>query len=954
MTDANAQQLNASQRRAIIAGAQCEVHFDALTRQLHATDASVYQAEPMGVAFPRNAGEASAVAEAAAEAEVTLIPRGAGTGLAGGALGTGLIINMGRYAREITDFDEEQRRVRVGAGVVLDQLNAYLRPHGLQFGPDVATSSRATLGGMIANNSSGSHAPYYGVTADHVRSLELVLGDGRIVTASRDCDELPEVRAVIEEIAGQYGDAIRERCHDGLIKRWPGYGLDRWTRNPGHLGDLIAGSEGTLAAIASAELDLVPLPAQRGLAILFFDSVKEAMAAAVELASLKPAAIEHIDRVLFDQTRGQRAFKETRGLLGLDEQPCEAILIAEFFDDVEDRLAETVRRNLGQRTLTLTDPAAMNKVWAMRKAGLTLLTGCKGPAKPVAGIEDVAVRPEQLPDYVDALQGLMEKLGLEGSFYGHAASGLLHIRPVLDLHDADDVAKYRKLGEEAAAVTRQFKGSIAGEHGVGMARTEFLPDQLGPELMNAMGEVKRAFDPDGRMNPGKIIDDGTCRFDTNLRWGAGYEIPVPFEPKVRFAEKDESFVGNLEQCNGNGACLKLSPTMCPTFLATRQEVMSTRGRANTIRAVLDGRIQDSEDPLTSPALDEALKFCLACKACKTECPSNVDMALLKAELLHARKTKHGFSMTDRILSNADWIGRLGTIAPAFVNKMLRKKRAAKLNRKLLGFSKQRPLPRFATQRFDAWFKKRQPESSGARGGVILWDDTSTRYYEPEPGRAAVRVLEAAGYRVSLASGRKCCGRPAFSVGHLDKARKYGAHNVALLMARYPEAPVVFLEPSCYSMFVQDYRELGLENAETVAKRCFLFEDFVLQLLESEPSALTFAPGYSWAAIHNHCHAKTLMDTSVSHRLASLLPNSTVTTLDTACCGMAGAYGLMRDTYDMSVKTGKHMAEQINALKAGTSVVASGTSCRAQIDHMTDAAAIHMAELLANALASEQS
>src|SRR5216684_7166402 len=426
-----------------IATADCEVAFDNLSRQLYATDASIYQIEPMGVAFPRSAQQASSVIQAAIDAGLSIVPRGAGTSLSGGAIGDGLIVEFSRYNRQISHLDLEKRSVRVGAGVVLDQLNDFLKPHGFCFGPDVATSSRATLGGMIANNSSGARCPIYGTTADHVLSLEIVLADGRLEKIGASHESLVCERAKIEKLVRAASTEMTERWPPGLIKRWPGYGIERFLRVPNDLTNILAGSEGTLAAIFSAELKISPLSREKGLGLIFFASVTEAMQATVELLDLKPAAIEHIDRPLFDQTKTQMLFQAARDLLELDTKPCESILIVEFYDDVAERLAILQSRKFGLRTKALTDPVQMNLVWSVRKSGLSLLTGCIGPAKPVAFIEDAAVRPAQLPNYVRGLQSIMKSLGLEASYYGHAASGLLHVRPVLDLHSADDLRKFR-------------------------------------------------------------------------------------------------------------------------------------------------------------------------------------------------------------------------------------------------------------------------------------------------------------------------------------------------------------------------------------------------------------------------------------------------------------------------------------------------------------------------------
>ncbi|HMF80985.1 MAG TPA: FAD-binding oxidoreductase, partial [Candidatus Acidoferrum sp.] len=546
----------------------CEARFDNLTRQLYATDASIYQIQPVGVAFPKTAQQASAVVHAAADAGLSITPRGAGTSLVGNAIGEGLIVDFSRYNRQISDLDFEKRSVRIGAGVVLDQLNDFLRPHGFCFGPDVATSSRATLGGMIANNSSGARCPIYGTTADHVLSLDIVMADGRVEEIGASHKSLGCERAKIEDLVREATAEMAERWPPGLIKRWPGYGIEKFLSAPTDLTNILAGSEGTLAAIFSAKLKISPLPSEKGLGLIFFASIGEAMQATVELLDLKPAAIEHIDRPLLDQTKGQLHFQAARDLLELDTKRCEAILIVEFYDDVAERLSTLESRNIGLRKKILTDPAQMNLVWSVRKSGLSLLTGCIGPAKPVAFIEDAAVRPAQLPEYVQGLQSIMKPLGLQASYYGHAASGLLHVRPVLDLHSAGDLKKFRRVADQTSALVRQFKGSLSAEHGVGIARTEYMRDQLGDELLRVLREIKRMFDPKNIFNPGKIFDDGRHKIDNHLRENFTRPLELRYQPVLEFAFKDRSFIGNLEQCNGCGGCLKHAGIMCPTFMAT--------------------------------------------------------------------------------------------------------------------------------------------------------------------------------------------------------------------------------------------------------------------------------------------------------------------------------------------------------------------------------------------------
>jgi len=937
-------ELKESQRKALLASG-CEVRTDMLTRCLYAVDASIYRVEPAAVAFPRSAVEAAKLSRVAAENGIEITPRGAGTGLAGGALGGGLVIDFARHNRRISDFDAERGTVRVGAGVVLDQLNNELAPHGVWFGPDVATSSRATLGGMIANNSSGAHAPVYGTTADHVAALEIVLADGTVAVVGDGSLGLPAIQEIADGIVAENADVIAQRLPEGLVKRWPGYGLDRALRAPGDLTQLVAGSEGTLAGIASAIVRVVPRPRSRFLGIIFFDSVTEALHATVELADLGAAAIEHLDRSVLDQTAGKRAFAAARALLRLDEDPCEAILLVEFFDD-DTGLQEIDRRALGARRQLCRDAAEQELVWSLRRAGLSLLTSRAGPAKPLGFIEDVCVRPDRLPEYVEGLRAILEPLDLEASFYGHAASGELHVRPVLDLHRSDDIGKLRRVADEVSDLCRRFNGSLTAEHGVGLARTEFVEAQLGPELVDATRRIKALFDPAGVMNPGKIIDDGRYRIDRDFRLGDEPEIALPFDQVFAWVGRDDGFVANLEQCNGCGGCRKAAPTMCPTFAVTGDESLSTRGRANTIRAALEGRFE-SPSPLAAAELSEVLSSCLSCKACVTECPSNVDMAHLKAELVHARHRERGPRFIDRMISSADLLGRLGTLIPGLANTMLGWRPVRLLAERVLGLDAGAPVPPYARQRFDRWFRSRKSSVVGSRGRVILWDDTWVRYHEPSVGHAAVAVLEAAGLEVSLVADRVCCGRPAASRGMLDDLRRAAQHNLAIL--RGTSEPIIFLEPSCWSVFVDEYRQLGIEGADEVANRCLLFEDVVADCFECGSLGAAMSGPVGEVAVHGHCHAKALSDPKTVFSVIERLPGASPRLLDTGCCGMAGAFGMLRDHRDLSRQVAGPLVGAIEALPPGTAVVASGTSCRHQITDLTDVRPLHLAEFLASCL-----
>lgn len=957
----------------LFSAVDCEIAFDNFTRRLYATDASIYEIIPKAVAFPKTKSEASAVIRAASEHLIPIIPRGAGSGLAGGAIGDGIIIDISRHFKYISPPDIENMKIKVGAGVVLDSLNNFLKPYGLCFAPDVATSSRATIGGMIANDSSGARAPYYGTTADHIISTDIINWNGDVINVKNDVDKLKPHIELVKSLVLNNSNLIKERFPSDLIKRFPGYALGRLLNEPENLNHLICGSEGTLALVVEAELKLVPLPKKKGIGLLFFNSVKEALSATVHLLELKPVAIEHIDRILFDQTRSQPLFKKARDLLELDTKPCESILIVEFYnDDVEDKLRQLEQLNYGLRSLVLTDESKMNLVWGLRKAGLSLLTGCKGNAKPVTGIEDIAVAPKRLPEFIDSLESVFKPMGLNVCYYGHAASGCLHIRPALDLRNQQDREKFRKIANRVALIVKQFKGSLAAEHGVGIARTEFIESQLGKEIIEIFEKIKRSFDPNNVFNPGKIIDDGRYKIDANLRLGNGYELKLPFSPKLKFREKDGSFVGNLEQCNGCGGCRKETPTMCPTFLATGEEAMSTRGRANIIRAALDIRNISSSAPIGSKELSRALESCLACKACATECPSNVNMALIKAELLNLQHQLEGIPIQARIFGYIDIAAKIAQKFPRVSNSMLNLPFIRALLLKIADITDKRPLPRFSSFSFKKWFTAREPskvKKNSSKQKVILWDDTYVSYFEPEIGISATQVLESLGFEVLVLKNRKCCGRPAFSQGLLERAASSGEHNLKLLGKNNNNGalfltingemflptneiqylPIIFLEPSCYSMFVEDYLELGLTGAEEVAKRCFLFEEFIDNLMRASRPVLKIDPKNQPVSIHIHCHIKSRKETGFIKRVASLATTGETTILDTACCGMAGAFGAIESKYELSRQIGMLMVKAIEKQAPDSIIVASGTSCRQQIEHLTGRKALHPAQLLSSVI-----
>jgi FAD/FMN-containing dehydrogenase/Fe-S oxidoreductase len=924
-----------------------DIRIDPASRALYATDASIHQVTPAAVAFPADTAQVAAIMRWAADEGLSVTARGAGSGLVGGALGDGLVMDLARHLTHLDPMHPDTGHITVGCGVVLDALNRALAPHGRWFGPDVATASRATLGGMVANNSSGAHAPVYGTTAGHVEALELVLADGRIAWVGSDHADLEPLRARTQSLVDAHAAAIRERMPDVLVKRWPGYGLDGFLDHPDDLARLVAGSEGTLAVITAARLRTVPRPATRSLAVIRFASVAEAMQASVELLPLAPAAVEHLDRIVFGQSEGQAAFAPARALLGLDDPACESLLLVEFFDDDGDRVDQVRKLDLGLGTVVCANAREQELVWGLRRSGLSLVTGCAGPVKPATCIEDACVRPEDLPAYVDGLREILDPMGLEASFYGHAASGLLHVRPALDLHLASDLVRLRQVSDQVSDLVARFGGSLCGEHGLGMTRTEYAAAHLGDDLVEVHRQIKALFDPDQRLNPGKVVDTGRWALDRDLRLEPGAAISLPTVERLGFIERDLGFVANLEQCNGCGGCRKMTPSMCPTFIASTEEADSTRGRANLLRAALEGRLPGG---ISDPQLGEALGTCLSCKACKRECPSGVDLAALKAETLQARHERQGPSLADRVIAHTDLLGRLGSATAPLSNWMLGSRPVRWTMERTLGLDRRRELPAYDRHRFDHWFRRRPGKAAGSRGTVVLWDDTWTRYHQPAIGRAAVAVLEALGFAVRLVEGRRCCGRPAASRGLLDEVAASGRHNLALMTDLEPDAPIVFLEPSCWSIFVDEYRQLRLPGAEDVAGRCVLFEDLVAAILEDDPVALQLTRPIDAAAIHSHCHHRALADGAADGAQRSLAAlGATTHSLEAGCCGMAGAFGMMREHADLSHAVAAPLVAQVREQGADVAILASGTSCRHQIDELAGRRSRHLAEVLADAL-----
>ena len=938
-----------------------EVRFDPMTRLLYATDASIYQIEPIGVVFPRHAGDVQAVLEVANRTGAPVLPRGAGTSLAGQTVGHAIVLDFSRHMNRVLEVNQEEGWARVQPGVVQDELNAHVRPMGLLFGPDTATSNRATLGGMIGNNSAGSHSIAYGKTIDHVLELDLFLSDGSPavfgpltpaeVEAKQRGDGLEaRIYGAIERIAREQREEVLAR-YPKLMRRVSGYNLDEFVKGrPFNLAKLVVGSEGTLAAVVEAKVRVVRRPPATSLAVVHFHELQEALAASPLILETRPYALEMVDKLILDLAKGSLEHTARRARFVQGDPG--AILLVEYAGESEAEArakAETLEARaraggIGYATVVALDPEAQQNVWKVRKAGQGLLIGMKGERKPIAFVEDTAVEPEKLPEFVSRFKATVERYGTMAGYYGHCSVGCLHIRPLMNLKRADEVARMRAMAEEIVELVMEFGGALSGEHGDGLARGQWNERLFGPSLYQAFREVKAAFDPKGLMNPGKIVD---CPPMTeHLRYGPSYQA---WEPSTLLDFSGQGgFAAAVEMCNGVGACRKrLDGTMCPSYMATGDEEHSTRGRANALRAVLSGALPKEE--FTGRRLYEVLDLCLECKACKAECPANVDMAKLKYEFLAHYHAAHGLPLRNRLFGRIETLNRLGSRLAPLSNWVARAAPSRWLLERFAGIDRRRPLPAFARQPFTAWFRRHTPGGDGRLGRVALFHDTFVTYNAPAIGIAATRFLEAAGYQVVLPD-KRCCGRPLISKGMLQEARAHAAWNVARLLPLVQEGvPVVGLKPSCLLTLRDEYVDLlRSPEARRVAERSFLLEE-LLQREDEAWKGLTFAPGPGKVLLHGHCHQKALAGTAPT--VAALRrAGYEVQEVDAGCCGMAGAFGFEREHYDLSLAiAGRRLVPAVRAAGEGVGVCAPGVSCRQQIEHLTGRRARHPAELLWTAL-----
>jgi len=942
------------------AGVTGEVRFDASARALYATDASPYEIPPYGVVLPKTVDDVRHTLAVAHRHNLPVLPRGGGTSLAGQTVGKAIVLDFSKYMDKILDFDETGRWVKVQPGVVRDNLNLYLSPYRLQFTPDVATTSRANVGGMVANNSAGTRSIKYGKSVDQVLAMTVMLSDGT-VTELREVsgDELNEKLALpglegeayrtVHSVVTEHEAEITERFPK-VMRRVGGYNLDEFTGDkPFNLAKLVSGSEGTLAVILDVTLKLEPVPPHKLLALLHFGTLVKALTAVQYINRHGPAAVEILDDNLF-QLGLQNP--NLAPLVSWREGEPAAVLMVEFDGESEEEMLK------GLKSMQA-DPEVMNlcyhlhvaygkeeqgNVWAFRKGGLGIFATMKGDAKPTPFIEDAAIPVEHLPEYIPEVIQVCAKYGVKTVMYAHASVGVIHVRPVLDLKTKEGVETFQKISEETFALVQKYGGSWSGEHGDGLIRSYKNRELFGDILYEDFRRIKRAFDPQNLMNPGKIVD--APPMTENLRYGHPYTV-LPVVTHFDFS-KDEGFMGAIEMCTGVGHCRKTTTgTMCPSYMATRDEDHSTRGRANLLREAMNGRL---EGGLTSQEVYDALDLCLECKACKAECPSQVDMAKLKYEFLQHYYDAHGTPLSARALGNAATVAPVGRFLAPIANALLPLGPVRWAIEKTAGVDRRRVMPLYAHASFGQWVRRQSNGTLEENGKptVALFADTWTMYNEPEVGAAAVKVLEALGYRVEHVP-YGCCGRPQISKGLLRDAKKLAKRNVSALHAYVEKGvPVVGLEPSCVASFQDDYRDLVPgETTEAVAKNVKMIDQFLAKEWSNgrlEPKG-TFHKNGLHVMLHGHCQQRAIMGTTSTKAVLGWVSDN-VFEVDSGCCGMAGSFGYGH--YDVSMQIGeRRLFPAVRAHRGET--VACGFSCRHQIRDGTGARAKHVVEVMAEAL-----
>jgi FAD/FMN-containing dehydrogenase/Fe-S oxidoreductase len=951
--------MSASLQRELEGAIDGEVRFDKVSRSLYSTDASVYMIEPLGVVIPKSAEAVQRAVTIAARHGVPITPRGGGTSQAGQSIGSGLVLDTSKHLNRVIEVNPDQRWARVEPGVVLDELNAALKPHNLRFAPDVSSASRATVGGMMANNSSGARSVIYGKTIDHVIEQRVVLSDGSLASF-RPLDparaefegkgDSIEARAYrnIPRLGQQHAAEI-ERRFPKVLRRVGGYNLDAFVdpSRPVDLTRIIVGSEGTLGFIVDAKINLVPLPAQKSVMTVEFDQLLDALAATPIILKHGPSAIEVMDDFILSHAKSHPALDaQRRRMLTADGS---ALLCVEFYGDDVDELKSrmsAVERDLQlprpRQIRQVLDAASQQAIWSFREAALGLSTAMKTDDKAISFVEDTAVSPDKLRDYIERFVRIVQRHGTRAGVYAHASVGCLHVRPVVNLKTADGVAKFEAIANEVADLVLEFGGALSGEHGDGLVRGAFNEKMFGSELYQAFRQVKKTFDPEGIFNPGRIVD--TPPITSHLRYGAGYVTPSPV---TFFDFSDNNGFGRaVEMCSGVGLCRKKREgTMCPSYMVTKEEAHSTRGRANTLRLAMNGALGDAK--LSDQGVLEVLDLCLECRACKSECPVGVDVARFKSEFLSGYWERLGMSMKARAFGGAASAAAIGSFFAPIANAISSSAVGKWAAEQTIGLDRRRSMPRWTRQTL-------RHQASGIGHEALLFADTFTNYADPEIGLAAIDVLNASGIATGIAPN-VCCGRPLISQGRLQEARKLAAANVhALYDAAQDGRAIVFVEPSCLSAIREDAPDLLRgelqRRARVVAQHAVLFEEYLEGECAGGRATLALKAGPQQVLLHPHCHQRSMGLAPPAKALLSRIPSATVVDLDAGCCGMAGSFGYTRDHYDVSRAIAERkLLPAARAMKDGSVLVAAGTSCRHQVADLAAVEAVHPAVLLRSLL-----
>lgn len=954
-----------------------ELLLDETTRRLYATDASSYRQIPLAICYPESDKDIKHLINFVSQNKLSIIPRTAGTSLAGQVVGGGIVVDVSRTYTDIIEVNRKEKWVRVQPGVIRDELNMHLNSYDLMFGPETSTANRAMIGGMVGNNSCGSNSIVYGSARDHLMEVKAILADGsEVVFSDLTPDEyrikcnLPkesiegsiyrEIDAILKNKGNQ--ELITTHYPDPAIpRRNTGYALDllmdaevfNGSENKFNFCKLIAGSEGTLAFITEVKIGLVDLPPKEiGLICAHFDSVYDSLKATQIALKYNPSAVELMDHHILERTKSSVSQKPNRFFIKGDPK---ALLVIELKRDKEEQVqkeAEQLIVELKMENLGYHFPVVWNqdasRVWNLRKAGLGLLSNVPGDPKAVPVIEDTAVKVDDLPEYILELNELLDKHNLSCVHYAHAGSGELHLRPILDLKTVEGTKLFKVVLQEVAGLVKKYKGSLSGEHGDGRLRGEFIPLMIGEENYGLLKRVKKSWDPTNIFNPGKIVD--TPSMSSSLRFTPGQKTPL-YDTIFDFSAT-EGIVRAAEQCNGSGDCRKTEltgGTMCPSYMVTRNEKHTTRGRANIFRE-LAGR--EEINPFESEQIKEVLDLCLACKGCKAECPSNVDIAKIRAEFLHQYQERKGISLRTKLIANFNTLNKLAMLAP-WLYKLVAKGALSKTFKSMVGFAENRSMPELNEQTFRSWFIQNEQSNFGIdpieeKGRAYLLADEFTNYNDLKVGKAVVQVLTKLGYKLELSPVHDT-GRALFSKGLLGKAKKLVDKNVELIKGQITnKVPLIGIEPSAILSFRDEYIDIATdkEAAKEISNHCLLFEEFLANEIDKgNVSVNQFKPLNKTIKYHGHCHQKALSSLTPLKKVLDLIPNAKVELIPSGCCGMAGSFGYEKEHYDVSMKIGELILfPAVRNLEDGI-VVAPGTSCRHQIKDGTGNKSFHPSEIL---------